>query len=327
RRVPGVEAATVDGCAPLSMQCASAALHIVGRPWVEPTEAPSVSRHYVAPAHFETLRVPVLRGRALNENDRAGRPRVVVINEAAAQRFWPDEDPIGKRVWFESGGAGAAAFGPDSSAEVVGIVGDVAYQPLDEQPNQPGFFTAYAQFTYPNRMVLVRTHGDPTALVPQIAQAIRRADQDLALFDVQTLESRARMSWSKLAFQTGLFVVIGLIALSLAVTGVYAVTSAFVSSRMRDIGVRMALGASALQIGRAAAAQTIRLGVAGAAAGLLGAVAVSRVMRATLYETSPHDASVFAAACLVLFAAFAAASYLPVRRALQVNPIDVLRSE
>lgn len=191
RRVSGVEVATVDGCAPLTVQCADGFLHIVGRPWVEPAEAPGVSRHYVAPGHFETLRVPVLRGRPLTENDRAGRPRAVVINEAAAERFWPDEDPIGKRVWFEAGGAGAAAFGPDSTAEIVGIVGNVAYQPLDEQPNQPGFFTAYAQFTYPTRMVLVRTRGDPTALVPQIARAIRRADPNLALFDVQTMESRA----------------------------------------------------------------------------------------------------------------------------------------
>ncbi|HSJ15515.1 MAG TPA: ABC transporter permease [Longimicrobiales bacterium] len=320
--VPGVRAATVDGCAPLSTQCANATLHIVGRPWADPASAPAVMRHYVAPQHFETLGVPLVRGRVLDPSDRAGRPRVVVINEAAAARFWPDQDPLGQRVWFE----GPPAFGsPDSSAEVVGIVRNVAYQPLDEQPIQPGFFTPFAQFTYPARMVLVRTDGDPMALVPTVATAVRRADPDLALFDIQTMQQRARLSWAKLAFQTELFVVIGLIALSLAVTGVYAVTSAFVSARTREIGIRIAVGANALQVTRDATASAVRLGLAGGAAGLGGALVVSRIMRATLYETSPVDVSVYAAAGAVLTTAFIAATYVPVRRALRVNPVDLLR--
>jgi putative ABC transport system permease protein len=265
-----------------------------------------------------------MRGRVLDDTDRAGRPRVVVINEAAAERFWPGEDPIGKRVWFEGAPAFASA---DSAAEVVGIVGNVAYQELEEQPVQPDFFTSYAQFTYPNRMVLVRARGNPVALVPAIAAAVRRADPDLALFDVQTMEARARLSWSKLAFQTALFVVIGLIALALAVTGVYAVTSAFVSSRIRDIGIRIAIGANTLQVVRDSTATTVRLGLAGGATGLCGALAMSRILRATLYETSPLDAGVYAATLAVLGTAFIAASYVPVRRALGVNPVDVLRNE
>jgi putative ABC transport system permease protein len=321
--VPGVSSATLDGCAPLSVQCANGALHIVGRPWAG-APAPSVLRHYVAPSHFETLGVPLVRGRALTANDRAGRPRVVVINEAAAEMFWPGEDPIGKRVWFE----GAAAFGsPDSSAEIVGIAGNIAYQPLEEDPVQPDFFTSFEQFTYPSRMVLVRTHGDPLTLVTQITEAVRRADPDLALFDVQTMEARARLSWSKLAFQTALFVVIGLIALALAVTGVYAVTSAYVSSRIREIGIRIAIGANVMQVVRDSTSATVRLGLTGAIAGLFGAVAVSRIMRATLYETSPLDMGVYIAAGTVIAIAFIAASYFPVRRALRVNPVDVLRSE
>jgi ABC-type antimicrobial peptide transport system permease subunit len=176
-------------------------------------------------------------------------------------------------------------------------------------------------------MVLVRTQGDPLALVPQIVDAVRRANPDLALFDVQTMEHRARLSWSKLAFQTTLFVVIGLIALALAVTGVYAVTSAFVSSRLRDIGIRIAIGASPLQVVRDSTSATVRLGLAGAVAGLIGSLAVSRILRATLYETSPLDGAVYALAVAVMAAAFTAASYLPVRRALGVNPVDVLRTE
>ncbi len=249
---------------------------------------------------------------------------MVVVNEAAAQRFWPAEDPIGKRVWFE----GAGAFGtPENSAEVVGVVGNLAHQPLHESPVQPDFFTPYAQFTYATRMVLVRTRGEPLAALPEIAQAVRRADPALALFDVQTMESRAELSWSKDSFKAALFVVIAFIALAVAVTGVYAVTSYLVASRTREIGVRMALGATNRQITNATMTPTIRIGLGGAAAGILAAVALGRVMRATLYETSPLDPAVFAGAVGMLLAALIGASYLPVRRALRVNPVDVLRSE
>jgi predicted permease len=324
-RTPGVEAATVDGCAPLSTQCANGSLRIVGRPLTKPADAPVVLRHYVSPNYFKTLRVPIIRGRGLDGNDRVGGRAVVVINEAAAQRFWPGEDPIGKRVWFD----GAAAFGsPDESAEIVGIAGNVAYQPLDDNPVQPDFFTSYAQFTYPNRMVLVRaTAGEPLALVPQLAEAVRRADPDLALFDVQTMEARAQLSWSKHSFQTGLFVIIASVALAIAATGVFAVTSFFVASRSREIGIRLALGANSGQIVRAVIGPTVRFALPGAAAGLLGALLLGRIMRAMLYETSPLDPAVLAGAVAVLIAAVIAASCLPLRRALAVNPVDVLRSE
>jgi putative ABC transport system permease protein len=324
RRVPGVEDATVDGCTPLTMQCASAGLHIVGRPWARPTDAPIVLRHYVAPSHFRTLRIPVLRGRALTEQDRAGQPRVVVINQAAAERFWPNEDPIGARVWWDA----TPAFGsPDSSAEIVGVVGNTAYRPLDEGPMQPGFFTPYAQFTYATRMVLVRTRGDPLSLTREVAQAVRRADPNLALFDVQSMEARARGSWAKHTAQTVLFALIASIALVLAITGVYAVTSHFVTSRTREFGIRVALGAPRRRILGTAVGRTVRLGVAGGVLGLAGALTLSRLLRATLYETSPLEAGAYVATVVMLVATLLVASYVPVRRALRVDPVEVLRAE
>jgi putative ABC transport system permease protein len=323
-RVPGVESATVDGCVPLSMQCAIGTLQIVGRQWPSDADAPMVRRHYVARDHFATLGIPVLRGRAIADTDRRGQPRVVVVNEAAVQKFWPNEDPIGRRIWFVD----APEFdGPDSSAEVVGVVGNTAYRPLDEEPVQPDFFTSYAQFTYATRMVIVRTRGEPLALTSAIARAVRNADPALALFDVQTMASRATVSWSKRTFQTSLFVAIGLIALVLAVTGVYAVASHFVTSRTREIGVRMALGADRVQIARTSIGQTVRVGLIGGVAGGLVALGMSRALRATLYETSPWDPGVYAAAAAVLIVALVAASYVPVRRAVRVNPIEVLRAE
>ncbi|HET7585008.1 MAG TPA: ABC transporter permease [Gemmatimonadaceae bacterium] len=324
RRVPGVQDATVDGCTPLATQCANAGLYIVGRTWSRPGGAPGVLRHYVAPSHFRTLGIPLLRGREFTERDRAGAPHVVVINEAAAERFWPNADPIGARVWWDA----APAFGSaDSAAEVVGVVGNVAYQPLDENPVQPGFFTPYAQFTYATRMVLVRTRGEPLALTGQVASAVQRADPDLALFDVQSMEHRARGSWAKQSAQTVLFTIIAAIALTLAVAGVYAVTSYFVTDRTREIGIRIAMGAPAGRIIRTSVARTMRLGLVGGVAGMLGAVALSRVMRAMLYDTSPLDAGVYLTTAAVLIAALIVASYIPVRRALGVDPVEVLRSE
>lgn len=323
-RVPGVESVTVDGCAPLSMQCASAPLHIVGRPVADSTSVESVRRHYVAPAHFETLGIPLVRGRRLTAHDRAGQPHVVVINQAAAEKFWPGEDPIGKRVWFD----GAPVFGSaDSSAEIVGIVGDAAYQPLDENAIQPDFFTSYAQFSYATRMVLVRTRGDPLSLAPEVAAAVRRAEPGLSLFDVQTMEARASLSWSKRSFQAALLMVVAGIALFLAVTGVYAVTAFYVASRVHEISVRMALGATDADVVRASLAQSTRIAVAGGAAGILGAIALAGVMRAALYDTSPLDAGVFAAAAAVLMLALLAATYVPVRRALRIAPAEVLRGD
>jgi putative ABC transport system permease protein len=323
-RVPGVQAATVDGCAPLATQCASAALHIVGRPWRNPLDAPAVLRHYVGPDHFRTLGMRVLRGRGLTAEDRPGGPKVVVINETAAERFWPGEDPIGRRVWFDAN----ATFGSaDSSAEIVGIVSDVAYQPLDEHPVQADFFTSFAQFTYASRMVIVRTRGEPLALTREIGRAVRRADPGLALFDVRTMEERAGLSWSKQRFQTRLLTTIAAIALVLAVTGVYAVTSWFVTSRSREIGVRIALGAGEAAVIGTSISRTVRLGALGALAGMGGAVVGSRFLRAMLYDTSPMDPLVFAGALGVLLIALLMASWVPVRRALKVDPVEVMRAE
>jgi len=321
-RVPGVEAATLDGCTPLTVQCAIGALHIVGRP--SAADAPVVRRHYVAPSHFETLRVPIVAGRGITPRDRAGTPLVVVVNEAAVRRFWPNENPIGRRIWFE----GAPVIGsPDTSAEIVGVVGDVAYEPLDETPIRPDFFTPYAQFTYPSRMVMVRTQNAPELLAPQIAQAVRRANPDLAMFDVQSMEARAGLSWAKQSTQTTLFLGIAVIALGLAVAGVYSVTVFVVASRAREIGVRMALGSPARAIVATSIAQTARLGLVGLAIGLLGAVWLSGVLRASLYNTNPLTSGVYAGAIAVLLAALMLGTYVPVRRALSVNPVEVLRTE
>ena len=182
-RVPGVRSASVDGGAPLS-GTASSTLYIEGQPTPPPGQAPPVLRHYIGPDHFRTLGIPLRRGRVFSAADVAGAPRVTVISETAARRFWPDDDPIGKRVWF---GGGSNFDSAERSAEIVGIVGDVVYQPLDREPNFSSFYTPYQQFTYASRMVFLKTAGEPLSLVPDVRRAIESVDPELALRDVQPL--------------------------------------------------------------------------------------------------------------------------------------------
>jgi putative ABC transport system permease protein len=320
RVLPGVDAATVDACTPLG-QCASSTLYVIGRPAPRPEDAPFVLRHYVAPDHFRTLGIPLLRGRAFTGRDRAGAPRVAIINEAAARRFFPGENPIGQRVWFDGG---SSFDRPDSSAEIVGIVGDVPYQALDHDPVQADFYTPYAQFTFASRMVIVRTNVS-SAVMPAIRRALRRADPDLVPLDVQTMIERAEASWSRQSYVSALLASFGAVALLLAAIGVFAVVANAASERRREIGIRTALGARARDVLATVVGRTAILAVAGLTLGLLLAIALSRTIQSLLYQTRPIDPIVMVAVVLVLGAAVGIASWLPARKALRADPLEALR--
>jgi len=322
--LPGVEAATVDGCAPLGTGCANSTLYVVGRPAPAPGEAPGVLRHYVSPNHFRTLGVPVIRGRTFNDGDRAGANRVAIINQVAARRFWPDEDPIGKRVWF---GGGSSFNSPDSSGEIVGIVGDVAYQSLDERPFQPDFYTPYAQFTYASRMVLVRTKGEPTAAVTDIRRAVASVDPNLALFDVRSMEDRAGDSWARLSYQTKVLIAFAIVALLLAATGIFAIVAHVIGDRRREIGIRVALGATPVQVLTTVGESGARPAMIGLAVGTLFAALVGRALASVVYGVKPFDPLVIATTVFVLVVVIVAAAYTAARKALTVDPAESLRFE
>jgi predicted permease len=322
-RVPGVEFASVDGCFPVGTGCATSTLFINGRPRPARDAAPPVLRHYVGPNHFRALGVPLVRGREFTNADRAGSHRVAIINETAAQRFWPDEDPIGQRVWF---GGGSNFDRPDSSAEIVGIVGDVAYQHLDERPFQPDFYTPYAQFTYATRMVIVRTSANPLSLVPQMRAAVRRADPTLALFDVQTMDERVRDSWARVSYQTRLLAAFAIAALLLAGTGIFAVVAHAVSERRREIGIRLALGATATQVIRTIGGRGARPAFAGLAVGLIASIAVGRLLNSAVYGVGHLDPFVIVSTIAITAGVIVVATYVASRRALMVPPSDALSS-
>jgi putative ABC transport system permease protein len=277
----------------------------------------------VAPDHFRVLGVPILRGRAFTIADDADAPRVAIINELAAQRFWPNEDPIGKRVWF---GGGSSFDRPDSSAEIVGIAGNVAYQSLNEDPFQPDFYTPYAKFTYATRMVMVRTRGEPTAIVAEVRRMLESVEPTLAPFDVQTMDDRIRGSWSRLTQQTRLLGAFALLAFALAGVGIFAVVVQVVGERRREIGVRAALGASTADLVGSVGRHGALPAATGALIGFVVSMLGGRVIAASVRGAPAFDPVVAAIVCaatcgVILLAAGSAAC-----RALTIQPSEALRT-
>jgi putative ABC transport system permease protein len=278
----------------------------------------------VAPSHFRVLGVPLIRGRAFTAADRAGANHVTIINQLAAKRFWPNEDPIGKRVWF---GGGSTFDRPDSSAEIIGIVGDVAYQPLGEHPFQPDFYTPYAQFTYAGRTVLVRSRGDPSELVTPIRRAVRAADPNLALFDVRTMEQRMHDSWSRVSYQMRLLGGFAIVAMLLAGMGIFAVIVHTIGDRRREIGVRLALGAMPSQVITTVGSRGARPAMIGLVLGLLAAVVIGRVIAASVYGVEAADPGVLIAVIAASLFVILLATYVAARRALVIEPSEAMRAQ
>ncbi|MEO8500714.1 MAG: ABC transporter permease [Vicinamibacteria bacterium] len=322
-RVPGVRSATVDGGGPVS-GTASSTLYVMGRPAPSPGQAPPVLRHYIGPDHFSTMGISVLRGRVFTSMDTATTPRVTVISETAARRFWPNQDPIGQRVWF---GGGSTFDAPERSAEIVGVVSDVVYAPLDRQPNRASFYTPYTQFTYPSRMVFVRTAGDPLAVVSGLRRAVASVDPELAMRDVQPLTDVVSGSWARHRFDAFLFAGFGVLALLLAASGIFAVLSYAVQTRTREFGVRIALGADAARVLRDVLLEGMAFPIAGLAFGALLSLFVTRLLQSTLYEVSPQEPRVFIGTAVLLLVTAVAACVVPAWRATRTDPMEALRAE
>lgn len=320
--VPGVVAATVDGGAPANGSARNV-LFIAGRDNPAPNAAPPIMRHYVAPDHFRVLGIPLRRGRAFNASDDATHPGAAIISESAARHFWPGADPIGQRIWF----SGSGFSGPDSSATIVGIAGDIADDPLDVSANRDAVYTPYMQFTYSSRMVFVRTAGDPAALVAGVRRAVSSVDPDLPLVEVQPLAQLIDSSWTRHEFDAWLFGGFAVVALLLAATGIYAVVSFAVGLRTREMGIRIALGAQAHSIVRLVVFEGLGFPLVGLALGAIASFAISGLLRASLYQVHPTDPVVLGSAVGTLLLVSLVACLVPAIRATTVEPVIALRAE
>ena len=287
------------------------------REGVPTDEWPSVDASAVGPGYFETMRIPLLRGRGFTERDDAGTTPVVVVNQTLAERFWPDDEAIGKRLRIE---------GTEGYYEVVGVARDGKYRTLGEEA-LPFLYRALTQKPAGSRMLLARTTGDPSAALAAVRTEARGLDERIAIAGLDTLE--ATISGSLLLPRMGavVFGLFGLIGLLLATVGIYGVIAYSVSQRTREIGIRMAMGAESHNILRLVVRDGLRLTLAGTVLGVAGAAAGTRALSAVLYGISATDALTFIAVPVFLVLVALAASFIPAWRASRLDPVGALHRE
>jgi len=316
--LPGVTDVGIGNCVPLSGGCNGTELLRRDRPEPAPGTAPSIGVHWASPGLFAALRVPIVRGRNFGSEDRLDGRKAVLVTETAARRIWPGEDAIGKPVSVGQGG-----FWEDT-AFVVGVVGDVRYGTLDSLP-QADVYLPLAQSPRAQNLIFVRTSGDPLLVAPAVRRVLAEMLPTSPVYDMRTLASRTADARGYASFAATLLGLFAAIALVLATMGVYGVIAFGVSQRTREIGVRVALGATRGDVLRLVVGQGIGILVAGAAVGLAAALAATRVLGAFLYDVAPSDPTTFAAIVAVLGAAVLAASWLPARRAARIAPVQALK--
>ena len=271
----------------------------------------------VTPTYFETLRIPLVRGRVFDDGDRQTTARVAVINEAMAKRFWPAEDAVGKRFHF---------FREPDLRQIIGVVKDTVFADIGEEP-QPVVYLPITQDYSPAATMQVRTTGKPESVISSVRAQIQSLDPNLAITNVQTVQEIVSQGLWAPRMGAALLTVFGSLALLLAAVGVYGVLSYSVSQQTREIGIRMSLGAQPKEVLRLVIGQGVRLAVAGLALGLLISLALSRVLSTLLFGVSPYDPVTYAGVSLGLMAVAIIACYVPARRATRVDPVIALRYE
>jgi putative ABC transport system permease protein len=313
-RLPGVVGAAVAGNHPLDPGFTNS-FTIVGRE-AEAASQPEISVRRVTPDYFPTMGVRLLQGRLLAETDSTQAPPVAVLNEAAARRFFENQEPVGKRLrWW------------GATRTIVGVVGNERFHGLVEAA-PIGVYVPLSQAPSANGsgVLLVRTAGDPAALVSGIRGAIREQDPALAVFGLEPFAETVSRSIAERRFTMLVLGLLASVALTLAAIGVHGVLSYSVTERTREIGIRMALGAQPARVRRLVVVQGMALASIGASLGLVGAFALTRSLETLLYGVTPTDPLTFivvpGAVAVVAFIA----SYLPARRATKVDPVAALRA-
>ncbi len=269
---------------------------------------------------FQTLRVPLRKGRFFNAQDKQGAVSVTIINETMARRFWPGEEALGKR--FKLGTAQSSA----PWLTVVGVVGDMRRQSLEREPIAQ-IFRTHLQRAERRMILLIRTTGEPTQLAPVVRNEIRAIDKTVLVNGISTLESMLARNVAQRRFQTWLLTLFSALALLLAAVGIYSLMHQSVALRTREIGTRMALGAQPRDVLRLVVSQGMSLALCGIGVGSLAAFGLTRVLTGLLFGVTATDPTTFVAAPLLLLLVALLACYLPARRAAKVDPLVALRSE
>ena len=318
RALPGVLAAGSIGVLPMLGTNSGTWYHRADRPDPPLNQRGGGDVSIITPGYFRALGIPVLKGRDFDERDRPGAPRVAVINQTAARMLFGREDPIGKlvRVWWTH----------SPKVEVVGVIADIRHSQLTTPPD-PCLFMPNDQAPFPFSSLVVRTVGDPSQLTAAIREQIRQVDADQGIAEVETMSQLIADSVARQRFETILFAAFGSVALLLACLGIYGVIAYSVAQRTREVGIRVALGATRASVFRMVMGDGFRLTVIGIIAGGAGAVFLTRYLRTLLFETQPNDPpTLIAVSGLLIFVALLAC-YIPAARAMTVDPSVVLREE
>ncbi len=320
RNLPGVKSAGGINPLPLSNSNISNSVLVEGAPVVALADRPSVGVRVITPSYFQTMSIPILKGRLFTEHDRDNTPSVIIVNEALASRFWPNQDAVGKRLSFEEDS------GKQVWQEIVGVVGNVKHKAL-EIDIMPEAYFPYQQSPSNFMSLVVRTASDPASMVPAIRSQVLSVDKDQPVSDIMTMEQRVAKSVAAKRFVMVLLGAFSILALGLAAVGIYGVMAYLVTQRTQEIGVRMALGAQKRDVLRLVVAKGMALAIIGTVIGLVASLMLTRLMTSLLFEVTPTDWLTFVIAPMVLLTVALLACYIPARRATKVDPLIALRYE
>lgn len=287
------------------------------------SEQDSITYQEAGPGYFRTMGIPIVRGREFSQRDSLSSPHVVMVNNAFAKRFWPGQNPIGKRLHYGTNDP------RNPWMEVVGVAGDVKFDSLRQDPSDsPVVYAAILQSEVIEDMsVVVRTKVDPSQMVSPLRQKIAAINPTIALYSVATLRERMLENSADARAYAALLGMFAGLAATLCAIGIYGVISFWVAQRTREIGIRVALGAGRGQVLRLVAGRGLRLTLVGLAAGIAASLALTRALGGMLYEVRPFDPGIFAAMLAVMTVIALLACWIPARRAMNVDPIVALRDE
>jgi putative ABC transport system permease protein len=316
---PGVESAAAVNYLPLGGANSSDSYLVEGVPEPAPGDENEGRYRVCTPDYFRTMGIPLLKGRSFTDQDKAGTTPVVVVNETLARKHWAGEDPIGKRIRF---------YGPPERMqwmEIVGVVEDVKHEL--NLPVTPEYYLPHAQDPW-NAMVLVaRTRVEPGSLASALRQQVWAIDKDQPVFDIRTMQEVRSTSVALYSFSSVMLAIFAAVALVLASVGIYGVMAFAVTQRTQEIGIRMALGARALDVLKLVVKHGMKLAVLGIVIGLAGSWAITRFMEKLLVDVQPTDLLTFSVVSVFLLLSAFVACYLPARRATKVDPLQALRHE
>lgn len=323
RSIPGVTAAAGSIPLPLSDNNYVITFNMLDHPLPKASQ-PYANFAVVVPGFFEAMQMPLLRGRTFNDHDeRDGNP-VMIVNQAFAKKYYPNEDPIGRKV--EIGAGEGPARKRFKIREIVGIVGDIRSSNLTKAP-QPAYYVPLPQLMFGPPTLVIRTQGDPSSITTEVRKTLTSMDPDVPLYTIRSMEDYLALDLGRARFQTMLLSMFAGTALLLTAVGLYGVMAYAVGQRTHEIGVRMALGASRSDVLQMVLRRGVLITVTGIGIGVVGAIALAKLIESLLYEIPPRDPLTYVSVCIVLGCVALLASYIPALRATRIDPMVALRYE